>query len=132
MNDPDRAREMRKQYYFRQSERGLLAWDIDRLVALSASLPRESIPLNSLRELDEPWAGDGETPTWRDMLEHILLIEAADLSYPIIVSADGAVMDGRHRIVKAALENRPAILGVRFERDPDPDYVGRGPNDLPY
>jgi hypothetical protein len=123
---------MRKQYYFRSSERGLLAWDVDRLVALSAKLPRTRIPLSNLGELDKPWAGDGEKPTWRAMLEHVRLIEEADLSYPIILSADGAVMDGRHRIAKAALLHQPDILVVRFEHDPDPDYVGRGPDDLPY
>jgi hypothetical protein len=95
---------MRKQYYFRASNRGLLAWDIDRLVALTISLPRRLVALSEIQELDEPWSGD-ERPTWRALLEHGRLIEAADLSYPIILSANGEVMDGRHRIAKAALRN---------------------------
>ena len=41
-------------------------------------------------------------------------------------------MDGRHRIVKAALEGNDVIQAVQFEDDPAPDYVGRGPDDLPY
>ncbi|PYK00944.1 MAG: hypothetical protein DME23_05615 [Verrucomicrobia bacterium] len=44
---------MRRQYYFRPSPRGLLAWDVDRLVALSRHLPRKHIPLTAIRELDE-------------------------------------------------------------------------------
>lgn len=123
---------MRKQYYFRASDRGLLAWDVDRLVALSSDLPRKRIALTALRELDAAWVGEGEQPTWRAMLEHLRLIQECDLSHPIILSATGEVMDGRHRIVKAALENSPDILAVQFETDPEPDYIGRGPDDLPY
>jgi hypothetical protein len=123
---------VRKQYFFRESDRGLLAWDVDRLVELSATLPRRRVPLSELRELDEEWVGTNEKPTWRAMLEHMRLIEEADLAHPIILSANGEVMDGRHRIAKAALEQRPEILAVQFPQDPEPDYVGKRPGDLPY
>jgi uncharacterized protein (UPF0216 family) len=123
---------VRKQYYFRQSERGLLAWDVDRLVELSRHLPRKKVPLEDIRELDQPCGGDSEHLTWRELLEHMKLINAADLSFPIILSASGEVMDGRHRIVKAALEGNDVIEAVQFENDPTPDYVGREPDDLPY
>jgi hypothetical protein len=123
---------VRKQYYFQQADRGLLAWDVDRLVALSAGLPRKLIPLSQIGELDETWCADGEKPTWRAMLEHLKLIEEADLSFPIILSASGAVMDGRHRIAKAALLGREEIEAVQFSADPEPDYEGLGPEELPY
>ena len=123
---------MRKQYYFRPSPRGLLAWDVDRLVELSRDFPRRQVPLAGLRELDEPWSGDDERQTWRAMIDHIRLINEADLSFPIILAANGEVMDGRHRIAKAALEGRDTIAAVQFEIDPPPDHVGRRPEDLPY
>jgi hypothetical protein len=123
---------VRKQYYFRPSELGLLAWDVDRLVQLTSRLPRKSIPLDQIRELDEKWFGDDERPTWRALLEHVRLIEEADLSYPIILSAGGAVMDGMHRVAKAVLEGRTGIEAVQFDEDPTPDHVGLGPEDLPY
>jgi len=122
---------VRKQYYFRKSSRGLLAWDVDRLVKLSHNLPRTQIPLSSIRELDQVWHDD-EPPTWRAIIEHITLIEGADLSFPIILSSNGAVMDGMHRVAKAFREGRKEIAAVRFEHDPEPDHVGLGPNDLPY
>jgi hypothetical protein len=50
--------KMRKQYYFRPSERGLLAWDVDRLVRLSKRFPRIHVPLTAIRELDEPFWSD--------------------------------------------------------------------------
>jgi hypothetical protein len=36
---------MRKQYHFRASSRGVLAWDVDRLIDLSSDLPRKRVPL---------------------------------------------------------------------------------------
>jgi hypothetical protein len=66
------------------------------------------------------------------LLGHIKLISEADLSFPIILSASGEVMDGRHRIVKASLEGNDWIEAVQFENDPAPDYVGREPDNLPY
>jgi hypothetical protein len=124
--------DLRKQYYLRPSDRGLLAWDVDRLVALSRHLPRRRVPLIELRELDEEWLDGKERPTWRAVVEHMRLIEEADLTFPIILSADSSVMDGRHRLAKAALQGRKAIDAVQFAEDPPPDYVGRDLDDLPY
>jgi hypothetical protein len=66
------------------------------------------------------------------MVEHVRLIEEAELSFPIILSASGAVMDGMHRIARAVREGRTEIGAVQFDHDPDPDHVGLGPKDLPY
>lgn len=123
---------MRKQYYFRPSEQGLQAWDVDRLIAQSKNLPRKQIGVEDLGELDRPWVGSGEQPTWRSLLERIRYINEANLSFPIILAANGEVMDGRHRIAKAALEGRQTIDAVQFDNDPPPDFVGRAPDDLPY
>jgi hypothetical protein len=124
---------MRKQYHFRPSERGLLAWDVDRLILLSRAFPRIELPLAAIRELEEPfWFGSGAIPTCRAVLEHAVLMEAADLSFPIILSSDGRVMDGMHRAARAVWLGRATVGVVRFEVDPDPDYVGVRPDDLPY
>lgn len=118
---------VRKQYYFRESERGLLAWDVDRLCELSRDLPRKSIPLENIRELDQACG-----LTWRELAEHVTLIHEADLTFPIILSATGEVMDGRHRVTKAVMNGQKVIEGVQFETDPAPDYIGRNPDELPY
>ena len=108
------------------------AWDVDRLIALSTHLPIRQVKVEDLGELDRPWSGNGEAQTWRELLAHIRMIDEADLSFPIILAANGEVMDGRHRIAKAALEGRATISAVQFDADPPPDYVGREPEDLPY
>ena len=124
---------MRKQYHFRDSSRGLLAWDVDRLVELSRDLPKVLVPLAEIAELNENyWFQVGQNlPTCRAIADHIQLIEEASLAYPIILDSSGRVFDGMHRVVKALLAGRDAIDAVRFTCDPEPDHVGRGPNELP-
>lgn len=125
---------MRKQYHFQPSERGLLAWDVHRLIELSRGLPRREIEVASIRELDEVyWFDDAhQRPTCRKVLEHMRLIEEVDPVHPIILGADGRVMDGMHRVARALLEGHETIGAVRFERDPEPDHVGCDPAELPY
>jgi hypothetical protein len=125
---------LRPQYYFRPSERGLLAWDVRRLVGLSRKLPVRDIALAEIAEVDENhWYSHGAAiPTCRSIVEHYALIEAADLSYPIILDAGGRVMDGMHRVCKALLIGIDSLPAVQFDADPEPDYVGREPESLPY
>jgi hypothetical protein len=124
---------MRKQYYFRPSDRGYKAWDVDRLVALTRDFPRIQVALNGLRELDEAFPGnENGVVTWRNVVGHIALIEAADWKYPIILAANGDVMDGRHRIAKAMIEGKTTIEAVQFQSDPEPDFVDVYPHQLPY
>ena len=125
---------MRKQYHFWPSDDGLMAWDVERLIELSKDLPRISVEVGSIGEMDEVyWFDDAnERPTCRKVLEHMRLIDEVELAHPIILAADGRVMDGMHRVAKAHFEGQPVIEAVRFERDPEPDYVGRRPQDLPY
>jgi hypothetical protein len=125
---------MRTQYHFRQSPAGLCAWSIDRLVELSRDLAIEHVQLTAIRELDEAfWEPDGgRQMTCREVADHARLMQACDLQFPIILSNDGRVMDGMHRVCRALIEGRATIDAVRFEFDPEPDYVGISPDDLPY
>jgi len=125
---------MRKQYHFRRTDRGLLAWDVDRLVELSSGFDVVDVPLADIRELDETFWFDheDEEPTCRRVALHAKLIGETDLAHPIILSADGRVMDGMHRVCRALIEGREAIRAVRFNVDPQLDYVGASPDELPY
>jgi len=123
---------VRKQYSFRPSPQGLLAWDVDRLVELSHDLPRQRVPLVEIRELDEPVFGTDEPATWRSLVAHVRLMDEADPQYPIILAADGAVMDGMHRVARALRAGARDIEAVKFEADPSPDHIGKGPDELPY
>ena len=105
-----------------------------RLLILTKGLPRLEIPLAAIRELDEPYwfSGGDHDATCRAVLDHARLIAEADLGFPIILSSDGRVMDGMHRVAKAVLAGLETILAVRFEQDPEPDFIDVYPDDLPY
>jgi hypothetical protein len=124
---------MRKQYHFRPSERGLCAWDVDRLLVLAQDQPTEQVPLDEIREADgNYWFSHGTAPTVRAVVEHARLINEADLSCPIIIDPQGSVMDGMHRVGKALLIGHPTISARRLPSLPQPDYADVRPEDLPY
>ena len=123
---------MRKQYYFRPSPVGLLAWDVDRLVQLSRDFPVRAVPLADIDELDQAIFGEDEPPTWRSFAAHLRLVQEAELQYPIIRAASGAVMDGMHRVTKALVQGHATVAAVQFAADPEPDFVGCQPDELPY
>lgn len=58
---------MRAQYHLRNSERGLLAWDVRKLIQLVKGLPVFELRLEDIRELDECFWFDaeGDRPTCR-------------------------------------------------------------------
>lgn len=130
----EKTRMIRPQYHFRPSDDGLLAWKVGRLIELAKELPVEPVALSRVAEVDEDhwYAFGGRLPTCRSILDHCKLIEAADLSFPIILDAEGRVMDGMHRVCKAILRGDTHIGAVRFPETPQPDFTGRQPEDLPY
>lgn len=126
--------KMRRQYHPHKTERGILIWDVHRLIELSQDLPEISIPLVEIIELDQrSWFENSKLPpTCREIAFHAKLIEEADLKHPIILGADGRVMDGMHRVCKAWMNGDESIKAVRFETDPEPDYIDVPLNELPY
>jgi hypothetical protein len=59
----------------------------------------------------------------RAVVDHARSIENADLSVPVILAADGQVLDGMHRIAKAVLCGRTSVTAQRLATDPDPDWL---------
>ena len=112
---------MRRQYHSRFVNGRNLIWDVHRLVELTKHCPIKEVSLSHIHELDENFWFETAVPTCRAVALHAKLIEDTDLTHPIILSEDGRVMDGMHRVCKALLEHRTTIPAVRFERDPEPD-----------
>jgi len=123
---------MRQQYHSRVIDSHRHIWDVSRLVRLSSGFTEKQVPLSAIRELDEAyWFETGE-PDCRAVALHAKLIMDTDLSYPIILSSNGRVMDGMHRVCKALLEGKSTIAAVQFSDDPEPDYIDRDLESLPY
>lgn len=125
--------EIRRQHYSVPAGGGLRgAWDVRRLVRLAEGLPVTEVSLDALAEVDEPVWSDRAALTLRKFVEHMQLAEAADLRHPILLTAEGRIMDGRHRVARALLEGRSVISAVRFDPTPEPDARGVTMRDLGY
>jgi hypothetical protein len=108
----------------RLTSAGRLVWFVERLWYLAQELPVRQIPIEQIAEFDQNcWFGPESLPTCRAVAQHARRIFEADLRHPIILSAEGHLMDGGHRIAKAYLLKMQEIPAVQFPRDPEPDYI---------
>jgi hypothetical protein len=108
----------------RLTSAGRLVWFMERLWYLARDLPQRQISIDQITEFDQDcWFGPAAPPTCRAVADHARRIIEADLRYPIILSAQGYLMDGGHRIAKAYLLNMRQVPAVQFPHDPEPDYI---------
>ena len=98
-------------------------WLTEKLWAAAAGLPVFRVAIADIPEFDQDCWFRGRAPSLRQVADHVARIQAADLAYPIIFSSDGRLMDGGHRIARAWIEGRTEIDAVRFEVDPEPEFV---------
>jgi hypothetical protein len=124
--------ELRRQYHFRPSPNGYFAWDVLRLIDLSAHLPVFELSLNKIAEIDEMWwfQSEDDCPTPRAISDHFRLMQLAELDFPVIVCPQGRIMDGMHRIAKALKSGAQSVKAVQLLQMPDPDYSDVQPSDL--
>jgi len=101
---------------------GTAHWLTERLWELSRDLPTDEVAIDAIAEFDMDCWLDGEPATCRAVAEHTRRINNADLSVPVILSADGRLMDGGHRIAKAYLLGDKTVSARRFRVDPTPDW----------
>ena len=88
---------------------------------LAAVLPVKKVRLSELDGFDEVrWFGGPRNilPTCRAIAEHARDIYEADLSYPIILSPSGQVLDGWHRICKAFVQGIEELDAVQLTTMP--------------
>lgn len=125
---------LRPQYHFRRVGEHVYVWNVAKLLATSQDHPALQVSLSQIKEVDEPYWFDlgGAVPTCRAVMDHARLAENADLSWPVLLCADGRVMDGMHRIMKAVALGHTHISARRLLVTPKPDYVDVAASDLPY
>ncbi len=110
------------QKHSRPTPEGRAFWYTERLWQLARKLPVEDVAIEEIKEFEQNcWFT--EPPSCREVAEHVRRIMDADLRMPVILSADGGLMDGGHRIAKAWLNGHTNVKARRFLRDPEPDYV---------
>ena len=133
MNQAD-SKTVRKQYHSRQVGWDRHIWDVHRLMRASRGLDVEMVPVNGIAEADQDWwYGDAAAvPTPRSIAAHFALLNKVNPLHPVILCAEGRLMDGMHRVVKAIAEGRTHIPAVRFAKTPNPDFVNVPLDNLPY
>ncbi len=100
--DPDSLQD----YY----QNGNKRWSVARLVDAAKDLEPFDLPIAGV---------DLSGEIWRDsnifmLAFHVKRCIDADLSKPIILDWDGAIADGRHRLIRALVEGRRTIKAVRI------------------
>lgn len=125
---------MRKQYHTRIVGDDRHTWDVHRLIRLATPLPVSFRPLGTFAELDELWwyQDEHDRPTPRSIAYHMHLAGEADLRWPVILCAQGRLMDGMHRLLKALHLGQNDIAAVRFTKTPAPDFINVDVSTLPY
>ena len=106
-------------------EENLYYWKAATLWKLAEAMTVEHIPLENFDWTNENFQCEdlSSPPLWRDIGDHAKRIFAADLQYPIVMSAEGHVMDAMHRILKCYAFGLPTVKAVRFTTNPPPDRI---------
>lgn len=98
-------------------------WWTERLWDLARGLPVITVSIDDIQEFDMDCWFNGVAPTCREVATHARRINQADLSHPVILAADGRLMDGGHRVAKAWLQGQTEVSAVQFADDPEPDWI---------
>ena len=93
------------------------SWDNSTLYTACRNLPEFDYPLCAIDMSGKPWT----LSNFRWILYHIDRINKSKLDYPIILTPDGIICDGWHRISKAILEGKTTIRAVRLLSMPESD-----------
>ena len=114
--------DIKEKFVSLDREGEIHVWFTKRLWELSKELPVFEYEVASFGCFDEDiWFGDQHKPTVNKVLDHYKRIESASFEYPIILSQDGSLFDGAHRICRAYIDGRKTIPAVKFAVDPEPD-----------
>ncbi|MCH9653378.1 MAG: chromosome partitioning protein ParB [Planctomycetes bacterium] len=99
-------------------------WHLERIWEATKDLPVINVEIESLKHLDAVcWFDDGFKATLRNVVEHFVRMESADIDYPIILDPNGQIFDGAHRVAKAMANGQSTIKAVLMNEVPPPDEI---------
>lgn len=106
---------------------GKRTWRVEDLWAAAKGLTPVWVELADLEAeklLDSHvWTRSGDWTkalTVREVLDHARRVADADLDYPIILTPEGRIADGTHRIARALQKGWQSILAIRLRTMPEP------------
>ena len=92
-------------------------WDNSTLYKAAEGLEPFDIPVKGIYMGYSPWGISNVQ--W--FCHHMKRVLTADYKYPIILSPDGVIIDGWHRVAKAIIDEKDNIKAVRLIVMPEPD-----------
>lgn len=97
------------------------SWDLSTLIKASEQLEEFDLHLMSLDICKYPW----NFTDWNfsTFLYHSNRMNGTDLRYPVLLTPDGYICDGWHRLAKAILEGKETIRAKRFKVMPEETSV---------
>ncbi len=99
-------------------------WSVKRLWELTQTFPTFKYQVSSFDMFEKDiWFCGYKKPTIKSVLNHMERIKQADLRFPIIISEEGLVMDGVHRILRAHIDGLEWVNAVQFIKNPQPDLI---------
>ena len=97
-------------------------YGVARLLDDVKHLPVFDCPLAAIDLSGEIWGGcNMHALAW-----HVKRVKDADLDNPILLSWDGAIADGRHRVIKALALGKRTIKARRMTWKPEPCRTEQG------
>lgn len=100
---------------------GNKSWSLSTLLKASESLEEFDLHLMSLDIDKYPWKfSDWNFNTF---LYHCNRMDNTDLKYPVLLTPDGYICDGWHRLAKAILKGKKTIKAKRFKIMPEEDDI---------
>ena len=95
-------------------------WHVPDILDQAAVLPVHETSVKRFNLDVDAWFGEACKPTIKNVVHHMKFIQNADLNEPIILSAEGHVLDGLHRLAKCTLEGVRTIKYRQFDVNPQP------------
>ena len=95
-------------------------WHVPDLQAEAVGLPVQQTSTDCFNLDVDAWFGQAGSPTITHVVHHMKYIQRADLSNPILLSEEGHVFDGLHRLAKCLMEGVQTIRYQQFEVNPEP------------
>ena len=95
-------------------------WQVPDLQAAAVGLPVQTTAVDRFNLDVDAWFGEACAPTIKNVVHHMKYIQNADMNRPILLSAEGHVFDGLHRLAKCLLDGLSTIACQQFEVNPAP------------
>lgn len=104
----------------RRSGNKIFVWSVETLIAAARGLPIQCRPITDFNLTELYFFASYDDANVQSFVEHMARVESADIDIPVILGADGVILDGLHRLAKASKSGVTEVAVVQLPVDPEP------------